>query len=35
MTILDNRYNIKLIFKVGRYDIFKYSQFRLDIYIYE
>ena len=28
-------FNGKLIFKAGRYDIFKYPQFGLDIYIYD
>ena len=28
-------FNGKLIFKAGRYDIFKYPQFSLDIYIYD
>ena len=28
-------FNGKLIFKVGRYDIFKYPQFGFDIYIYD
>ena len=28
-------FNGKLIFKAGRYDIFKYPQFRFDIYIYD
>ena len=27
MAILDSGYNIKLIFKAGRYDIFKYPKF--------
>ena len=28
-------FNGKLIFKAGRYDIFKYPQFGIDIYIYD
>ena len=28
-------FNGKLIFKAGRYDVFKYPQFGLDIYIYD
>ena len=28
-------FNGKLIFKAGRYDVFKYPQFTLSIYIYD